>query len=81
MDHAIEKDEQKIRRLSEDEETLRMIELHEKHLSDTKTQINGTKREIAKKKLKRDPSISVSEVAELTDLTVEEVEELERQVR
>jgi hypothetical protein len=81
MDQVIAKAKEKLKRLSEDEETLRMYELREKQLSDTLTRVNGTKREIAKNMLKKFPSISVSDVADITGLDIEDVKDLEKDVR
>ncbi|WP_242249111.1 Rpn family recombination-promoting nuclease/putative transposase [Bacillus cereus group sp. BfR-BA-01328] len=81
MDKTIAKAESKLKRLSADEETKRMYDLREKFLSDTKTQINGEKREIAKKLLKKYKAMSISDVAEMTDLPIEQIERLEREVR
>lgn len=58
-----------------------MYALREKFLSDTKTQINGEKREIAKKLLKKYKAMSISDVAEMTDLPIDQIERLEREVR
>lgn len=81
MDKTIAKAESKLKRLSADEETKRMYDLREKFLSDTKTQINGEKREIAKKLLKKYKAMSISDVAEMTDLPIDQIERLEREVR
>lgn len=58
-----------------------MYALREKFLSDTKTQINGEKREIAKKLLKKYKAMSISDVAEMTDLPIDQIERLKREVR
>lgn len=81
MDPVISKAESELRILSEDEETLRMIELRNKYESDKKTQINGEKREIAKNLLKKYQSMSVYEVAEVTNLPLEQVQQIEREIR
>jgi len=43
LDQLVAKAEDKLRRLSADEETIRMYQLREKYLSDQKTQIDGAR--------------------------------------
>jgi predicted transposase/invertase (TIGR01784 family) len=88
LDQLVAKAEDKLRRLSADEETIRMYQLREKYLSDQKTQIDGARIagknekaiEIAKSLLKI-PSMSVKDVSSHTGLSLQKVKELEKEVR
>ncbi|MED4019190.1 hypothetical protein [Sutcliffiella cohnii] len=71
---------QKIKFLSEEEELRRFSELKEKHLSDSKTRINGTKREIAKNLLNKNLKMSIEDIAKIVKLEIEEVSDLVKQV-
>lgn len=71
---------QKIKFLSEEDELRRLSELKEKHLSDSKTRINGTKREIAKNLLNKNLKMSIEDVAKIVKLELEEVSDLAKQV-
>ncbi|WP_224768124.1 Rpn family recombination-promoting nuclease/putative transposase [Metabacillus idriensis] len=84
LDQLVAKAEDKLRRLSADEETIRMYQLREKFISDQKTQIEGAKNEKAieiAKSLLKIPSMSVQDVANHTGLSVQKVREIEREVR
>ncbi|MGX1195958.1 Rpn family recombination-promoting nuclease/putative transposase [Metabacillus sp. SLBN-84] len=92
LDQLVAKAEDKLRRLSADEETIRMYQLREKYLSDQKTQIDGARNagrdegksekaaEIAKNLLKV-PGMSVQDVSNYTGLSFDEVKELEKEIR
>ncbi|MGP1908340.1 hypothetical protein ACTSEZ_09205 [Metabacillus sp. JX24] len=88
MDQLAAKAEEKLRRLSADEETIRMYQLREKYISDQKTKMDGAKIagenekaiEIALSLLKI-PGMSVSEISAHTGLSLEKVKELEKEVR
>ncbi|USK36491.1 hypothetical protein LIT25_27415 (plasmid) [Bacillus sp. F19] len=80
MDKLVAKAEDKLRRLSADEEAIRMYQLREKYLSDQKTQVDGARIEIAKSLLKV-PSMSVQDISKHTGLPLEKVKELEKEVR
>lgn len=66
----------KVRVLSENEETLRIIELRHKFESDRITQINGEKRKIAKNLLKKYPAMSIVDIAEVTSLPIDQIRRL-----
>ena len=88
LDQLVAKAEDKLRRLSADEETIRMYQLREKFIADQKTQIEGARNdgmhekaiEIAKSLLKI-PSMSIQDVANHTGLPLQKVKEIEREVR
>ncbi|MFY0762175.1 Rpn family recombination-promoting nuclease/putative transposase [Metabacillus dongyingensis] len=88
LDQLVAKAEDKLRRLSADEETIRMYQLREKFIADQKTQIEGARNdgmhekaiEIAKSLLKI-PSMSIQDVANHTGLPLPKVKEIEREVR
>jgi predicted transposase/invertase (TIGR01784 family) len=84
LDQLIAKAEDKLRRLSADEETIRMYELREKYIADQKTQIDGARQEKAieiAKNLLKIPSMSIQDVAKHTGLTLQKVKELAEEVR
>ncbi|MEW9122692.1 MAG: hypothetical protein AB2421_08260 [Thermotaleaceae bacterium] len=66
--------------MSEDEETKRINELLEKHLSDTKTRVEGTKRKIANNLLKNHPSFSIKDIADVTQLDEYVIRDLEKKL-
>ena len=70
----IRKAKEQLEYLTGDEEERRLAELREKAIRDEITNINGTKREIAKKM--KDKSISIESIIEITGLTKEEIERL-----
>ncbi|WP_338780138.1 Rpn family recombination-promoting nuclease/putative transposase [Metabacillus sp. FJAT-52054] len=88
LDQLVSKADEKLRRLSADEEVIRTYQLREKYLLDLNTQVNGARNagmnykaiEIAKSLLKL-PSMSVQDVATHTGLTLEKVKEIEKEVR
>ncbi|MDX8290782.1 hypothetical protein SLL00_13305 [Metabacillus indicus] len=88
MDQLAAKAEEKLRRLSADEEIIRMYQLREKYISDQKTQMDGAKIagknekaiEVALSLLKI-RGMSVSEIATHTGVSLEKVKELEEEVR
>ncbi|USK36584.1 hypothetical protein LIT25_27955 (plasmid) [Bacillus sp. F19] len=88
MDQLVAKAEDKLRRLSADEETIRMYLLREKFIADQKTQIEGARNdgmnekaiEIAKSLLKI-PSMSVQDVANHTGVPLQKIREIESEVR
>jgi predicted transposase/invertase (TIGR01784 family) len=84
LDQLVAKAEDKLRRLSADEETIRMYQLREKFIADQKTQIDGAKNEKAieiAKSLLKIPSMSVQDVANHTGLSLQKVREIEQEVR
>ena len=70
----IRKAKEELEYLTGDEEERRLAELREKAIRDEITNINGTKREIAKKMKKK--NMDINEIIEITGLTKEEIESL-----
>ena len=70
----IRKAKEELEYLTGDEEERRLAELREKAIRDEITNINGTKREIAKKLKKK--NMDINEIMEVTGLTKEEIEKL-----
>lgn len=70
----IRKAKEELEYLTGDEEERRLAELREKAIRDEVTNINGTKREIAKKM--KDKMIDLESIIEITGLTKEEIEKL-----
>lgn len=92
LDQLVAKAEDKLRRLSADEETIRMYQLREKFIADQKTQIEGARNDgknegmhekaiVIAKSLFEIPSMSVQDVAKHTGLSLQKVKEIEREVR
>lgn len=85
MDNIISQADQKLRRLSDDEETIRMYQLREKALSDMKTQISGAKEEATidniRKILKNKPSMSVQDIADMLEVDIELVKRVAKEIR
>ncbi|USK36744.1 Rpn family recombination-promoting nuclease/putative transposase (plasmid) [Bacillus sp. F19] len=84
LDQLVAKAEDKLRRLSADEETIRMYQLREKFIADQKTQIDGAKNEKAieiAKSLLKVPSMSLLDVANHTGLPFDIVKEIAKDIR
>jgi predicted transposase/invertase (TIGR01784 family) len=84
LDQLVAKAEDKLRRLSADEETIRMYQLREKFIDDQKTQIDGAKNEKAieiAKSLLKIPSMCIQDVANHTGLPLQKVKDIEKEVR